>query len=140
MTANPGYANQGSIRLAFRVASVLLLAVTLWAGYVGLHALFTDPFASGAKPWMMFVAIFGLFLTGVCAQAGFGGAAARYAAGETMPVVRDSASYLTDGEGVLGVGRTVGRGAGKTGPFCSTCGVRNDEGARFCDACGSALA
>src|SRR3954453_22007796 len=72
--------------------------------------------------------------------------AARYAAGETMPTVRDSASYLTDGEGVLGVGRTVDDTASPsateraTGPFCSTCGTRNDTDASFCDHCGAALA
>jgi hypothetical protein len=26
-----------------------------------------------------------------------------------------------------------------TGPFCSTCGVRNDGDATFCDSCGAAL-
>jgi hypothetical protein len=59
-------------------------------------------------------------------QAGFGGAAARFAAGELAPVAKDSLDYVTDSE--------------KTGPFCSKCGVRNDTGARFCDACGTALA
>ena len=66
-------------------------------------------------------------------QWGFLGAAARYGAGETMPVVKDSATYLSDGEGILGVGRTAG-------PFCSKCGVRNDADAKFCDSCGGALA
>jgi len=60
------------------------------------------------------------------------GAAARCGGGETMPVVKDSAAYLSDGEGILGVGRTAG-------PYCSKCGVRNDADARFCDSCGSAL-
>ena len=27
-----------------------------------------------------------------------------------------------------------------TGPFCRSCGARNDSGARFCDSCGAALA
>ena len=48
-------------------------------------------------------------------------AGARYAAGETMPVVKDSLDYL------------------KAGPFCSTCGVRNDADAKFCDSCGATL-
>ena len=67
--------------------------------------------------------------------------ASRFVAGETMPVVKDSASYLTDGEGVLGVGRTVDDGdQAATGPFCSKCGVRNDPDAKFCDSCGAPLA
>ncbi len=87
----------------------------------------------------------GLLVVGVgmmCLQAGFLGAAARYSAGETMPVVRDSASYLTDGEGLLGVGRTVDdrpAPSTATGPYCRQCGVRNDGDAKFCDSCGSAL-
>jgi hypothetical protein len=72
-------------------------------------------------------------------QAGFFGAAARYAAGETMPVVRDSASYLTNGEGIFGIGRDAAAATPETGPFCSRCGVRNDVDARFCDACGNSL-
>ena len=78
---------------------------------------------------------------GWCLQAGFLGAASRYVAGETTPVIKDSAAYLTDGEGILGVGRTVDDAQEPaTGPFCSTCGTRNDADARFCDSCGAALA
>ena len=70
-------------------------------------------------------------------------AAARYGAGETMPVVKNSATYLSDGEGVLGVGRTVddaGAQRAVTGPYCLSCGRRNEEDARFCDGCGTSLA
>jgi hypothetical protein len=58
-----------------------------------------------------------------------------------MPVAKDSAAYLTDGQGLLGVGRTVDDRTddARTGPFCTKCGVRNDEAARFCDACGHAV-
>jgi hypothetical protein len=75
-------------------------------------------------------------------NAGFLGATARYGAGETMPVVKDGASYLSDGEGVLGVGRTVDdrQASTATGPYCRSCGVRNDPDARFCDGCGDTLA
>ena len=69
----------------------------------------------------------------------------RYVAGETMPTVKQSAAYLSDGESIMGVGRTVddGTAAGTqpaTGPFCRACGVRNDEDARFCDGCGASMA
>lgn len=97
--ASPGYANQPTIRTAFRIGGLLVLA------FAGLPLL-----AVGA--WLL--------------QAGFGGAAARYAAGELAPVVKDAGGYVTDAE--------------KTGPFCSKCGVRDDAAARFCDACGTALA
>ena len=71
------------------------------------------------------------------------GAQSRYVAGETMPTLKQSAAYLSDGEGIMGVGRTVDdqqRGTAANGPYCRSCGVRNDEDARFCDGCGSALA
>ena len=64
----------------------------------------------------MAVVGFGLLATG------FLGAQARYAAGETVPVLEDSLEHLT------------------SGPHCRHCGVRNDEAARFCDSCGQSLA
>ena len=82
-------------------------------------------------------------------SAGTIGAQSRYAAGETMPTLKQSAAYLSDGEGIMGVGRTVddgphgaegSRGSAVTGPYCRSCGVRNDEDARFCDGCGASLA
>jgi hypothetical protein len=79
---------------------------------------------------------------GWCLQAGFLGAASRYVAGETTPVVKDSAAYLSDGEGFLGVGRTVDDAARRhevTGPSCSACGTRNGAAASYCDRCGAAL-
>ncbi len=54
-------------------------------------------------------------------------------------MAKDSAAYLTDGEGLLGVGRTVDDHGG-AGPFCRSCGVRNDDDARYCDGCGQSLA
>jgi hypothetical protein len=134
---SPGLRGQERYRNGFRVAALVFLGITLWAGYVGLHALFTDPFAEGAKPWMMFIAIFGFFLTGVCAQAGFIGVASRYVAGEGAPVLKDSVAYLTDGEGLLGVGRTVDDAPSK---FCQTCGKPAGGAARFCESCGHAFA
>ena len=70
------------------------------------------------------------------ANVGWLGTQARYAAGETMPVVRDSADYLTGGRGI----GNVGKRDDATGPFCRQCGVRNDADARFCDGCGTTLA
>jgi len=134
MTATPGFAHQARYRTAFRVFGVLLLVGGAAAFVWGVTQVFgSDEFPGGGA-----VAAFlgGLLVAGVglmLLQFGFVGAAARYGAGETMPVVKDSAEYLSDGEGVLGIGRT-------SGPFCSKCGVRNDGDARFCDACGSPLA
>ena len=47
--------------------------------------------------------------------------------------------------GVVIFGRTVDdqtatAAAAAAGPYCRSCGVRNDPDARFCDGCGQSLA
>ncbi len=134
MTASPGLARQAQYRTTFRVLGAVVLVVGIVTFGYGIRSVFgSEDAPSGAQ-----IAAFmgGLLVVGVglmLLQWGFVGAAARYGAGETMPVVKDSAAYLSDGEGILGVGRTAG-------PYCSRCGVRNDGAARFCDSCGTALA
>lgn len=88
-----------------------------------------------------FMVVFGIGML----NAGTLGAQSRYVAGETMPTVKKSAEYLSDGQGIMGVGRTVDDGAAAgtqraSGPFCRACGTRNDEDARFCDGCGASMA
>lgn len=147
---DPGLAGQGGLRTFLRIAGPLLLVVGLvLCGIAGAD--FFRAFGAseiGAPPtrfWMFFVAFPFLAAGTWLTQAGYLGLAARYAAGETMPVVRDSAAYLTDGEGVLGIGRAVDdpQPAAATsvagGPYCRSCGVRNDADARYCDGCGQSL-
>lgn len=155
MTANPGHADQARTRTILRVIGFTMLAAGLVigakAGY-GLLQELTSPInvddPSGAGTILMlggagFLVVIGLAFL----NAGFLGATSRYAAGETMPVMRDSAAYLTDGQrdgqrdgqGHAGAGRHVDEGPDAAGPFCTRCGVRNDAAARFCDACGHAL-
>ena len=145
---NPGLRGQSGMRTVLRVVGLILLVAGLVFLGVGLQSFFSgfgndDPNAGFPdRVWMAFVGILLLGPAGWCLQAGFLGTASRYAAGETMPTVKDSAAYLTDGEGVLGVGRTVddGERSAASGPFCSGCGTRNDTDASFCDSCGAALA
>lgn len=134
---NPGHARQSTARTIFRVLGPLSMLVAVVLIGIALADFFTafnaDDFdTQPTKFWMFFLALPFFVAGGAMIQAGYLGAAARYAAGETMPVVKDSAAYLTDGEGVAGIGRT--------GPFCRGCGVRNDGDARFCDGCGQSLA
>lgn len=131
------------LRLFLRVAGGVLLGVGAVLLVVGLRSFAADASdvsaglddgGSGFGSILTvaaggFAAVIGLGMLG----AGFLGLQARYVAGETMPVVKQSAEYLTDGEGLLGVGRTAG-------PYCRACGARNDREARFCDGCGASLA
>ena len=132
---NPGLRHQSGLRTAVRVAGPLVLAVALVLMTLGLIDFFgtMDSMEMPTRFWMFFVSIPLLAVGAWLCQAGYGGAAARYASGELSPVAKDTAAYLTDGEGLLGVGRTAG-------PFCRSCGVRNDGDARYCDGCGQSLA
>ncbi|CAB4689256.1 unannotated protein [freshwater metagenome] len=133
-------------RTTFRVIGAVLLPVGIvvfgW-GVTGVFA--SDVFEPEGVRIVAFIG--GLPLIGIGLMAlniGFLGAQSRYVAGETMPTLKRSAAYLSDGEGIMGVGRTVDDGAarapGAGGPYCRGCGVRNDEDAKFCDGCGSTLA
>jgi hypothetical protein len=128
--ASPGYANQSSMRSAFRIGGLLVLAVGVTFSVMGFLALFgtMNDTTSDGPPSQFFLAFAGLPLMAVggwLLQAGFGGAAARFAAGELAPVAKDTIDYVK---------------SERTGPYCSRCGVQNDTGARFCDSCGTALA
>lgn len=147
MTHAPGFADQARKRLVLRVVGVVCMGIALMLIALAIadfvQVMGSDDFdAQPTKFWYFFLALPFFAVGGAALQAGYLGAAARYTAGETMPVVKDSAAYLSDGQGLLGVGRTVDDGTATsavTGPYCRRCGVRNDESARFCDACGSAL-
>jgi hypothetical protein len=149
-TAGPGLPGQSTARTVFRVLGCLLAPLGVVLVVVGFYDFATVEPTFDGPPSGLFVFAGGGFMAVVgfgFLNAGFLGTAARYSAGETMPVVKDSASYLSDGEGILGVGRTVDHGrpagastTGATGPFCRSCGTRNDQEARFCDGCGQTLA
>ena len=131
MSSEPGYSRQSSIRFMFRVAAVGVLVLAGYFLYVGLADFFAADDEPPQKFWMLFVGLplvaVGLWLAG----AGFGGAAARYAAGEAAPVARESLDYLT---------RTHPADEPTGGPYCRACGTRNDATASFCDSCGKSLA
>lgn len=147
MTDNPGLQNQAKIRTGARVLGFALLLGGFAFGITGI-ALFAQSVnnmdTGGPDHGFLGIglAAVGGFMTvfGIGAlNAGFLGATSRYSAGEVSPVVKDTASYLSDGEGILGVGKIADAKPAKSGPFCSACGVRSDADAKFCGACGSAL-
>lgn len=137
-------------RTTFRVVGLVLLLAAAVVGIPALldlwHAMDSD-FAEdpGATLILRLAAAGFLMVFGFGAlNAGTIGAQSRYVAGETMPTVKQSATYLSDGRGIMNVGRTddatAGSAAAATGPFCRACGTRNDEDATFCDSCGGRLA
>ena len=130
MTSEPGYSRQSSMRFMFRVAAVVVLGLALYFVVVGFRDLLTSD-DEPQKFWMLFVGIPMLAVGGWLAMAGFGGAAARYVAGEGAPVARDSLDYLT---------RTHRDTEPTGGPYCRACGTRNDAAASFCDSCGKSIA
>ena len=152
MTPEPGYSRQSSIRFVFRVTSLVVLALAAYFLFVGLADFFAADEEAPTKFWMVFVGLPLLAVGGWLAMAGFGGAAARYAAGEGAPVTRDSVDYLTRGQGLAGLGRTdagpqlatgtLAQSAEEPtgGPYCRSCGTRNDATAAYCDSCGKPLA
>ncbi|MFP5254030.1 MAG: zinc ribbon domain-containing protein [Actinomycetes bacterium] len=135
---NPGFRNQSGARTVFRVLGVVAVLAALGLMVTAGMEFFTlRGFEEPTKFWMFFVGIPLLAVGGWLLQAGFMGAGARYASGELSPVAKDTAHYLTDGKGLLGVGASP---SGDAGPYCRSCGTRNDADARFCDSCGTTMA
>ena len=139
---SPGLRGQSTARSIFRVVGpILLLAAVLLIGsaiYTFLSAMNSDSMDPETGAFARFI------IGGVCMVAGgalttlgYMGVAARYAAGEGAPVLKDTASYLSDGQGILGVGRTVDDPESK---FCTSCGNPAPEAANFCESCGHAYA
>jgi len=137
MMSKAGYAHQRTIRNTARVVSLVFLAGAIWCVVVGIRSVVAaaDSFEDDGKFWMIFIAMGLFFLAVVSAQVGFGGAVGRYYAGEAAPVLRDTIRTVTGADAEDGASPTAGR----TGRFCSACGVRQDSGANFCDACGAPI-
>lgn len=137
-------------RTVLRVVGALCLVGGVVLAFIGGRGILRDIASESMDPNFGpiltlggggFLCVIGLALV----NAGTLGAQSRYVAGETMPTVKKSAEYLSDGQGIMGVGRTVDDGAAAgtlraSGPFCRACGTRNDEDARFCDGCGASMA
>ena len=97
--------------------------------------------------WCGFVGLPLMWLGSVLCGAGFIGAAARYLAGESAPVAKDTFNYMADGtkESVKTVATAVGEGLAASGigkPVqirCHKCNEPNDANSKFCKACGTSL-
>lgn len=138
MAVDPGTARtNATIRTTARVAGVVLtilgVVLFLWCGTHLLDAMTDDSFDAPSPAGWGFgtVGSFALFGIGLqCLNIGFLRAQVNYLAGEGSQAVRSLTGDIAGGL----------RDDGRTGPYCSRCGVRNDAAARFCDACGNPLA
>ena len=139
-TSDPGLRHQSRTRTVLRLLGLVLLLgglyLVLTGGMAFLDSVDDARDESGFGPILRlgaggFLCVAGLGLL----NAGFLGAQSRYVAGETAPVLRDSAAYLSSDRA-----DERGPGSAPRGPYCRGCGTRNDQDARFCDSCGSALA
>lgn len=128
MNRRPQRTDQATLRTVLRVGGPILLVIGLVLTFAALSDFFAS-FGSFQQPRSFGLAFIGIPLIaagGWMIQAGFIGPATRYVAGEVAPGVRDALE-------TIGV-------APASGPICPACGAENAIGARFCDACGAALA
>ncbi len=99
--------------------------------------------------WCAFLGMPILFVGIVLTSYGYMGAVARYAAGESAPVAKDTLNYMVEGTQdsiktvATAVGSGLAAGLGKTdtmnGVHCLKCNAINQAEAKFCDQCGFAL-
>ncbi|MFT4084737.1 MAG: zinc ribbon domain-containing protein [Nocardioides sp.] len=125
------------IRTSARIGGAVL---TVFGGIVFVTACtkvfgggFDGPGPGWMAAWIGSLVVFGIGLQ--LLNIGFLRTQANYLAGEAGGAVRSVAGDVAGGIRDASAAGSDGR----TGPFCSACGVRNDVGARFCDACGTAL-
>jgi ribosomal protein L40E len=122
----PELRDQDSVRSGLRVGGAIVAGIGLIFAIAGF-ADFFSAFGSESMPthfWMAFIGLPMLGIGGRMLQVGFLGTATRYAAGEVMPTVKDSLSYV---------------GIGSKQVTCAKCGEANSADAKFCDHCGAAL-
>jgi Double zinc ribbon len=122
----PQLRDQSGVRSGLRIGGAIVFAIGAILA-IGGFASFFSAFGSSSPPshfWMAFIGIPMLGIGGTMLKIGYLGPATRYVAGEVMPTVKDSLSYV---------------GIGPRQTTCPTCGETNAADAKFCDHCGTAL-
>jgi RNA polymerase subunit RPABC4/transcription elongation factor Spt4 len=133
-----------------RVIGPLMVVIGLIFLVVGMVSFFAS-FGGHGSPrlfWCCFVGLPLIWLGSVLSGVGFLGAAARYMAGESAPVAKDTFNYMADGtkEGVKTVATAVSEGLASGGGIgkpvqlrCHKCNQLNDADSKFCKECGTSL-
>ena len=145
---NPGH---GTFRQPARVIGPLMIVAGGIFIAIGLIDFFSAMGSFGPPKyfWCLFVGMplvaFGTMNTNIA----YLGAFARYVAGETAPVQKDTFNYLADGikPGVKDLAQAVSEGiaAGRQSPpsagsrFCPACGQAVAAQAKYCSSCGQKM-
>jgi hypothetical protein len=124
----PQLRDQDGVRSGLRIGGGIVFGIGLILTIAGVASFFQAFNSMSASPpthfWMAFIGLPMMGVGGTMLKAGYFGSATRYAAGEVMPTVKDSLSYL---------------GVGAKQLTCPKCGEANSADAKFCDHCGAAL-
>lgn len=145
-------ANRAARRTLFRALGVVCMGtalVLIGIAVADFFQAFSSPSSPGfglgfdegfdegpTKFWLFFVAVPFFAVGGFFLNLGFSGATATYMAGEYSPAIQSVARDLGMRSDAA-PGATPGVPA--AGPYCRSCGTRNDQDARFCDSCGSSM-
>lgn len=135
-----------SARSTLRIVGPVIAGLGLILTLIGFISFFAS-FGSFERPRFFWCAFLGLPMLGVglilCKMA-FLGSITRYVANEVAPVGKDVVNYMAKGtKGAMrDVAAALGEGWRGTPPArtCLKCRTENDAEARFCKACGAALA
>jgi hypothetical protein len=145
---NPGHSE---IRLIARVLGPSMIAVGVVFTAIALISFFSA-MNGGGMPKYFWCGFVGLPLIGLgtgVTQFAYLGLFARYIAGETAPVQKDTFNYVAQGirPGVKDLLQAVREGLTEESPegpagdkkFCSNCGQAATLDANFCSGCGQKL-
>lgn len=145
-----------AVRGVLRVVGPVLLGIGGLCMVVGFIDFFgaMHSFGSPRLFFLFFIGMPLLFAGGVMTKAGFMGRIARYHAGEAAPVAKDTIHYMAEGTqgDVQAMARAAGAGlreglggaiqpeTGEAGVRCHKCNFVETADAKFCSACGAAMA
>ena len=135
--------NHRELRKMLRLIGPLVFILGLVLTLVGLGSFFSS-FGSMQPPRYFWCAFLGLPLMtagGAISQFAFMGAVARFMAGETAPVAKDTFNYMASGtkDGVRDIASAIAEGVSANSLDCNSCRASNDIKAKFCDNCGETL-
>jgi hypothetical protein len=136
------------LRSTLRVVGPLVVLIGIFMVGYGVYDFgqrFGEHGRGPGKFWMCFLGIPILGFGAMITRFAFLGAAARYVAGETAPVVADTVNYVAHASrdvirDAIGAVKDGLRDGDRDAVVCSSCHEENDARAKFCDQCGAPLA